>query len=307
MCGVRWAGARQRRGGANAGRGSSADRTDARAPLLRPLTTEPGRPLALRVVCGDQAGESYSEPIWVMQTRRVVTVARSIRRLTLRLPRDVSARATRCILSSGAALVERQVELHPAAGERPPPCRAVGRERVEARSSEALLLRVPATRRDEYAQPRRACLLPRGRSRLLDYGYDWSSSGAYRPAGFVLTGHWVAWTAEGFDRDTPPGPDPIIRQNLRVRSGPVNVAATPSYVAGSVPAIGLAPDGTAAWVFDPIPGVMDMSSLHVARAASKPVELDRAAAGTLSDPAVSFDGTTVSWRRSGVLISAPVP
>jgi hypothetical protein len=263
------------------------------------------------VTCGDAAGASEGRPIWASRTSRSIALAPHQRKVLVRFDRDVSERANLCEFVSQPEGSKASIPLSPAPGSRAPVCRAVGPERVVARSSEALLLALPGFTDDPYAKPRRACLLPRSRSRLLDIGYGGSSQGQFEPHGFVLNGHWAAWTASAFDRDTPPGPDGVLRQDLRKRNGPADTAEPRDFGLGVVTAIALAPSGAAVWTFDEDRVASGQSARSVVLAArptaTTATALTQGPVGSLTSPGINADATTASWMSPQGRTSAPLP
>jgi hypothetical protein len=277
-----------------------------RIELRRRLNFAPRRrPARARVTCGDNAG--YPLDRWndagpfAAKANRVITVPPTRRVITLRLPRDLTARTNYCGIEtlldpsySGGGAVDAdavRATMRLVAGRRPD-CRPLPGETVIAQDSATTILQVgpvrPAWRRCSGTGPRKVVVVQGLETTHTSYTL-------LRP---TLAGPFFAWAEEWWDV----GSHSFYISTVDVISGrPLFQPMEPSGPV-DLEALALSDQGVLAWRVSPQdrhlnPTPQTPWSISARQRGGAPVILDSSHSDDLADVAVAE--TTVTWTHSG--------
>lgn len=270
------------------------------------------------VSCGEWADEgrppeAYEYRFFAVRVTRHVRVTRGVRALRVQFGRDVARWVNHCRLSwwdrdRASARAARMTLRRGAA----PGCVPADPRSIVAASAEVV---VTAVWWDDGSTGsgtlHRACLtssaVQRPLASAIGNQYYGSSNGL-----FVVAGTWVAWFhAAGELYGSSPPVASVGRVDVGA-GGPIEsvllqqpVPETGAWAAAAALAVG--PGGTAAWVERTRGGQLPPDRLVVWPSDGTSAVLAAAPSGTLTDPAFSADGRTLTWREGGQPRSAPMP
>jgi hypothetical protein len=276
----------------------------------------------VKVVCGsDPAGEGVAPTgglAWVpfaASARRELRIGAGVRTVRARLDRDLAVWSTLCGIrwhsraGTGVALARMTLRRGVSQGCAPPPGAS-----VERASDQGLVLKVSLNSIVDGVGVRVACLKPRGIWRRLDTS-SWSKYGDGRFLQVAIGGSWVGWTRQEIAQQSHDSTCSIWRIDLVAGGAPQQFAAAPAggpgNFCGEQPVI--AADGRMAWIALDWPNAVARQPDRVVALTSDGtvVTLDTALGAeqhaTLTDLAISADGSTVTWRNRGLERTAVLP
>lgn len=284
--------------------------------LARRLVPQrPAGRVPVNVVCGESGQDdpvtkqTSLDGFFAVRAQRFFRVRAGVRTIRAQLDRDVARWANWCGLrahgAGGSMFRDAAMTLRRGTA---PGCASVDPRLIVAESDRALVTRVvSAAHPGNSASVARVCAKPAGRWRELGM----SSQNQYRfheQVYFAASGAWVAWqTAIGGGGGLPTCT--IQRLDLAGSGEVESTSVAPDGAREGPCATGLAlgSDGTVAWVTSTWSEPWPPDQLNVLASNGTTVTLDTAPNRTLADPAISADGSTVTWTSAGQPRSAPLP
>lgn len=284
--------------------------------LAKPLA--PGRRrVRVTATCGDlvRTEDEVVEDTYGVSATARARVRGSARRIVVRLDRGVAAQATSCSLKSDASPtggLYLRLEMRHVRGRGA--CRRGPVDRVLGRSDAVVLVRTDVDNSDNFTSDQpvvvRACRSATGRfEEIATYGvFAGGRSGVIWLGPGVVTGERVAWSVavnEGHGWQPMGLESGLWIMSADLAADPASVTSTFAVaVDGRVetallgPMV-LSPAGSVAWVARVSPDRLQARGLD-----GVVQTLDT---GVIADPAISPDGTTLTWLNAGVQRSAPLP